>query len=115
MANRKKIIIAVIGVVILLLIIAGLWWWLVIKQKGASPAASLANTSVDFRQQIPVSSAITNTNAVEPLVKEVALEATIKSVARTFAERFGSYSNQANFSNLQDLRSLMTAKMSRWA
>ena len=40
-----------------------------------------------------------------------------KQVARSFAERFGSYSNQSNFSNIEDLMmpELMSAKMMNWA
>ena len=115
MENRRKIIIAVIIILVLLASGVGFWWWLGLGQKTVGPSAGLTNEPTDFRQQIPVSSAITNTNALAPLVKEVALESTLKSVARTFAERLGSYSNQGNFSNLEDLRSLMTVKMSGWA
>lgn len=39
----------------------------------------------------------------------------LKRIASSFAERFGSYSNQSNFSNVYDLKIFMTRNMSRWA
>jgi len=36
-------------------------------------------------------------------------------MASSFAERFGSYSNQSNFSNVIDLKIFMTEKMKKWA
>lgn len=38
-----------------------------------------------------------------------------KQIARSFAERFGSFSNHSDYGNIEDLRSLMTAKMKIWA
>ncbi len=37
------------------------------------------------------------------------------SLALPFAERFGSYSNQANYANLEDLLPFMTETMQTWA
>jgi hypothetical protein len=36
-------------------------------------------------------------------------------MAASFTERFGSYSNQSNFSNIIDLRIFMSQKMKKWA
>jgi len=33
----------------------------------------------------------------------------------SFAERFGSYSNQANYGNIEDLKIFMSPKMQDWA
>lgn len=38
-----------------------------------------------------------------------------KQLARFFAERFGSYSNQSNYGNIEDLKILMSSKMKTWA
>lgn len=38
-----------------------------------------------------------------------------KQLARSFAERFGSYSNQSNYGNIEDLKILMSSKMKIWA
>ncbi len=42
-------------------------------------------------------------------------EEDFKQVARSFAERFGSYSNQSNYSNIEDLEVFMSSKMKNWA
>ena len=39
----------------------------------------------------------------------------IKRMASSFAERFGTYSNQSDFSNILDLKIFMTREMQRWA
>ncbi len=38
-----------------------------------------------------------------------------KQIARSFAERFGSFSNHSDYGNIEDLRSLMSSKMQTWA
>lgn len=38
-----------------------------------------------------------------------------KQIARSFAERFGSFSNHSDYGNIEDLRSLMSSKMKVWA
>ncbi|HOZ53343.1 MAG TPA: hypothetical protein PK142_01535 [bacterium] len=38
-----------------------------------------------------------------------------KQLSRSFAERFGSYSNQSNYGNIEDLEIFMSAKMKKWA
>ncbi|PKM91082.1 hypothetical protein CVU82_03430 [Candidatus Falkowbacteria bacterium HGW-Falkowbacteria-1] len=38
-----------------------------------------------------------------------------KKMATSFAERFGSYSNQSNYENVSDLTSSMTKEMKSWA
>ncbi len=38
-----------------------------------------------------------------------------KQLSRSFAERFGSYSNQSNYGNIEDLEIFMSVKMKKWA
>jgi len=38
-----------------------------------------------------------------------------KQIARPFAERFGSYSNQSDYGNIEDLRRMMSSSMKEWA
>ncbi len=38
-----------------------------------------------------------------------------RQISRPFVERFGSYSNQSNYSNIDDLKIFMTSKMRDWA
>lgn len=46
---------------------------------------------------------------------EEVTERDIKKMAASFAERFGSYSNQSNFSNISDLHIFMSAQMKIWS
>jgi len=45
---------------------------------------------------------------------EIAQE-NLKRMAASFAERFGSFSNQSNYGNLEDLKIFMSAKMQAWS
>ncbi len=42
-------------------------------------------------------------------------QANLERMARSFAERFGSFSNQSNFSNITDLKMVMSEDMQSWA
>ena len=42
-------------------------------------------------------------------------QASLERMARSFAERFGSFSNQSNFSNITDLKMVMSKDMQIWA
>jgi len=113
MSRRNKIIIAVIVAIVVLLIIIGLTWWLNMRQQ---PEGG----TVDTNQGLQIPAGLPNTppgsvNTPEALLGEPELEANLKAIALTFAERFGSYSNQGNFSNLDDLRDIMTVRMKAWS
>jgi len=113
MSRRSKIIIAVIAIVVVLLIVAGLIWWLIMRPQ-------LDREAVNANQGLQIPAGLPNTppgsvNTPEALLGEPELEAGLKAIALTFAERFGSYSNQGNFSNLDDLIDLMTVRMKAWS
>jgi len=42
-------------------------------------------------------------------------EENLKKMAASFAERFGSYSNHSNYSNITDLKVFMSKRMKNWA
>jgi hypothetical protein len=54
-----------------------------------------------------------------PINKEVKVNVVrsedLKKIASSFTERFGSYSNHSDFSNILDLRIFMTESMKKWA
>lgn len=102
MSRRNKIIIVVAAVLVALLIIFGLVWWL----GGRGPVTPATNQAGE-PERLPV----TSVNKPPSLVKAPDVEASLKAVASTFTERFGSYSNQGSFGNLEDLRGLLTVKM----
>lgn len=66
-----------------------------------------ANSAANDNQNSQVN---TNTNATGTTT-----EANLKAIARSFAERFGTYSNHSNFENIEHLLPYMTESMKDWA
>ena len=67
---------------------------------------SLENIKKDMERKI-----INNT----PREKQEVKEEDLKRMASSFVERFGSYSNHSNYSNIASLKIFMTKKMQDWA
>jgi len=80
------------------------------------------------KQEVPVIDTTVKEKPLEitPVIKEnkqITINVEPKSVnkemlaqiASSFAERFGSYSNQSNYSNVNDLRIFMSQSMENWA
>jgi hypothetical protein len=119
MTNRtKKIIASVIALIILLLLL-----WLFSRQPELAPI----NTSNEAKTPTPIG-ALNATNgpglkpplfeATEPARPVVESEqpdvrSSLRSLASAFAERYGSYSNQGDYENLEELQVLMTDKFSQ--
>lgn len=113
MSRRTKIIIAavlaavVIGVVI--------WIILILLRAPAPPAGDLAQDAASP----PAASRQTAQEHREPptLITSTAASGSAQlnlgpiNLARSFAERYGSYSNQSDFSNIEELYSFMTASL----
>lgn len=57
------------------------------------------------------------TRNLTPIAKTAAtnLEEDLKRLALSFAERFGSFSNQAGYQNIKDLKIFMSSSMGEWA
>ncbi|MFA6410882.1 MAG: hypothetical protein WCW26_04915 [Candidatus Buchananbacteria bacterium] len=112
MSKRNRIIVIIASAVIFLLILILLFWFL--NQRKQIKTGAVVNTD---QQQVlpstPASTAGLNKSPESP-VKEKNVEANIKAVATTFAERFGSYSSEGNYSNLSALKDLMTVRMKAW-
>lgn len=112
MSKRNKIIIGIVvaaGVIILIILL--LWWWL---SRGGVP---LVNANTNQGIQLPGGlppAGTSQTKLPANLAQKPDLTAGLKAVALTFAERFGSYSSQGNFSNLESLSDLMTGRMKAW-
>ncbi|MCK5416184.1 hypothetical protein KAI92_02030 [Candidatus Parcubacteria bacterium] len=51
---------------------------------------------------------------IKPIKKEMS-ERDVVQIAISFAERFGSYSNQANYDNITSLETFMSDRMRKWA
>ncbi|MFH1536401.1 MAG: hypothetical protein ABID45_00270, partial [Patescibacteria group bacterium] len=58
----------------------------------------------------------TNQDDSEPVDKsDKDAENELKSFARSFTERFGSFSNQNDFENIEDIKIYMTKDMQKWS
>jgi len=100
--NRRTKIIASI-VIIVLIIVFGLIWWL-----GGRGPTTPTNTNQGAE---PVRLPVETVNRPPSPVDAPDVEASLKAIAATFTERYGSFSNQSNFNNLDDLLPLLTVKM----
>lgn len=67
-------------------------------------------------KNLPATTSPIAQTADKPLVNPIKKpEDSAKKLAMSFAERFGSYSNQDAYAHLRDLKIFMTDKMSAWA
>ncbi len=116
MSRRTKIIIAIIVILLLLLGMA-----LFLLTRGTAPtlpevAAPAANqpTGGLINSSTSVGIPSTNVNVASPPpepVKPPDESTGVRQLARSFAERYGSFSNQGNFENLLDLRPFMSTAL----
>jgi hypothetical protein len=111
MSRRQKIFIVIAAI----LIILGLFYWLFLRP-GLTPQIATPQTNVNAAPPpVALPSGTTVTAVVPAASEEDKLKSDISRLAASFAERFGSYSNQGNFANLLDLKPMMTLKMQAWA
>ena len=107
MSRRNKILI----VVVIILIVAVLLLLLSLRfLKKPGEITTSMGTPI-----LPKVQNLTPREAAAPVVTTVdATRQTLEALARTFAERFGSFSNQSNYVNLSDLNSMETASVQKW-
>lgn len=85
----------------------------------------VVNNDVPANKNVPVTNPIQQVSTSSPaVVKEVTKKpvtpkkiskSDVEKMAASFAERFGTYSNQAGFSNMVDLKIFMSRTMQVWA
>ncbi|HBL39695.1 TPA: hypothetical protein DDZ10_03435 [Candidatus Uhrbacteria bacterium] len=100
MNDKKKRLVLIAGILVLLLILLLLFW-----PKKKQPEAPLTETP--SASPAPVA----ETSLVAPLIeREVPTpsQASAEAVARTFAERYASFSAESHFINITDLFPIMT-------
>lgn len=122
MDNRKKL--GILIIIIGLLIIAAIVYFAFIRQAGVTsvPGNEPATTTVQLPAE-PESSTTTPGNRPRnyqqyDISKEAPHQTNANDVAKlaaSFAERLGSFSNQSDYSNFEDLDIFMTASMRDWA
>lgn len=94
------IIIVIVGILFLLFFVGGRKKTVKVPASTAAPTVSLPSNFVPKSKPL---------NEVE--IKEMKVETQILAVARTFAERYGSFSNQGGFNNLLDLEPIVTTSL----
>ena len=108
MNDRTKRILLIAGAgIILIIVIALLLWFFFSRPETTTPPDT--NVVTPPPERLPVTNGVDQ--IAPPTFSEPNIEATIKTVAITFAERYGSYSNQENFINVTELEEYMTLRM----
>jgi len=110
--GTKIVILVIIGVFIIGAIIAGLWYF-TNREEGPTVPEVIDETQAPPREPISPT-APTQTINLPAMTDEEKNEEQLQTLARTFAERFGSFSNQGGFENLEDLKSISTDSMKVW-
>lgn len=107
MTRRTKILIAITAIVVIIMVVVV---YLLMKNRPLQnrPATdAIANT--------PQTVSNNGTNVPANLVPAATPFAGAEATARSFAERFGSFSSESNFQNIADLYVVMTPTMKAWA
>ncbi|MCF7860290.1 hypothetical protein K9M09_01590 [Patescibacteria group bacterium] len=122
MNNHKKL--GIFIVIVGLLIIAAIIYFIYFRRSFAPTTAPVVNT-VPIVQILPVTDTSSTTPSDRPrnyqqydISQEDSHTTNANDVAKlasAFAERLGSYSNQSNYSNFEDLNIFMTDSMRDWA
>lgn len=118
MDNNKKYI-AILVIFFGLLFLAVIIYFVFFNKPESEPAPAPAQEQQETTQpaaQLPKEEA--RPVKVEPQVavpKRTFGQEDLKILAASFAERFGSFSNQSDYGNIRDLKIFMSAKMGVWA
>ena len=119
--NKKKIIYSIILILIIALI-AGIFYLVYFKKfnfkdlTNKNKIVGLVKNNDKSNQNEEITRIkINQQETVEPVDKEVAGRNEALLLAVSFTERFGTYSNQANYRNITDLKLFMTNAMASWA
>ena len=108
MSRRNKILLVI--VIILILAVLLLLLFLSLRKKPGAEAPAAEPTLPKVQNLTP------RTPAPQPKVTaEVSVRQTLEALARTFTERFGSFSNQNNYQNLSDIYVLETPDVQKWS
>ena len=116
----SKKIWGIIIIILGLLIIAAIIYFFFFYKPAASepaveqPAAPVSQTTATPEPAATVKEPVT-VQPVSPLKKAEVKADDLARMASSFAERFGSFSNQSDYGNLRDLQIFMTQGLKTWA
>jgi hypothetical protein len=128
MEEKNKKILLIVGSILVIIILAAVVYFLFFfKWPGVSPLNVLVNNAKIVnkivKENLPAGGGsptekeakiVADQNSPAPSSEEME-RYTAGKIASSFAERFGSYSNQSDYGNINDLRGFMTEKMLAWA
>ncbi len=115
MSRRKKIIIivavllGVLALAVLLISLSGKAPLFLINES-EPPVVQGSGENLGGRENVAAPGA----GGTDILTESPSTQSTLIAIAMTFAERFGSFSNEGNYENLTDLKAIMTDNMKRW-
>jgi len=117
--GTRKVKLILIVLLIIAVMLLGVFWFLSNQSKQNNSIVDLNNTQNNIVEETP--DKINNAEGAKKLISEKEIEEYISKVSETdrlksqlqkiavaFTERYGSYSNQSNFENLEDLTVFMT-------
>ncbi len=108
MTRRNKLFLYLgIGILLLLLLLLLLYFLNRSQDGGVTPTNQQPTTEPRRLPVIPSPEATT----VDVVAGQPEVQASLRTISQTFAERFGSYSNQQGFDYIDDINPLMTTKM----
>jgi len=110
--KSSKTLVILLMIVVLGVMIFFIWW--VFFRSGPAEVAN-TNTQPVENANVAVVNATVNTAVSENVNIVTDEELEIIRLANLFTERFGSYSTEAEFQNIIDLKSYMTKRMQAWA
>ncbi|MBI4091033.1 MAG: hypothetical protein HY422_03340 [Candidatus Komeilibacteria bacterium] len=107
--SKRRLTVLGVLVILVLIIVFLVWWWFVPKKPIVTQTGTPAITESD-RVVLPKQTQVLETPSARPAVADQG-EAQILSLARNFAERYGSWSTDSGFQNLNDLAPYSTARL----
>lgn len=107
MSRRNKILIIVVVILIIAILLLLLFLRLLKKPTGITTTTGMP-VLPKVQNLTPREAAATAVTTVD------STRQTLEALARTFTERFGSFSNQSNYVNLSDLNPMETVSVQKW-
>ena len=104
-------------IIILVIIIIGIIYVLFFQfpKKPQEITPGTGQPSTEFPGRVEPVDQPAKTTPVSPIKKLEVKQDDLARMASAFAERFGSFSNQADYGNIRDLQIFMTEKMKSWS
>jgi len=110
--KTSKALVILLMIVVLVVVAFFIWW---IFFRSGPEVVTNTNTQAVKNANIAVVNATVNTAVNQNINSQADDQLELIRLANLFTERFGSYSTEAEFQNIIDLKPYMTKKMQAWA